>query len=289
MSIPSIRAYALPAQASLPANRVNWELQPQRAVLLIHDMQDYFLRYYGEASPLVAELLAHIRAMRDWADEHGVPVLYTAQPARQSGADRALLNDMWGPGLSGADPALQSIAETLAPRADDVVLTKWRYSAFQRSPLQQRMSDWGRDQLLITGIYAHIGCMTTALDAFMRDIQPFFLADATADFSESEHRMALEYVAGRCGVVLSCEQARQAASAPFGEDWLRRELRPYLDAEAVGLLPDDNLMDYGLNSVQLMQLIGNWQRHGLRLRFEELAEQPSLRTWQALIQQRRAA
>ena len=52
-------------------------------------------------------------------------------------------------------------------------------------------------------MYAHIGCLTTALEAFMRDIQPFMVADALADFSEEEHRIACEYASARCARVLN--------------------------------------------------------------------------------------
>ena len=48
MAIPKLTSYSLPAAAELPANKVKWTLEPQRAALLIHDMQAYFLNFWGE-------------------------------------------------------------------------------------------------------------------------------------------------------------------------------------------------------------------------------------------------
>ena len=277
----------MPQADGFPANRVTWQIAPRRAVLLIHDMQEYFLRFYGAGNPLLADLVTHIAAIRRWAKAAGVPVVYTAQPSQQSAQDRALLNDMWGPGLTMAEPALQAVTAALAPDADDTVLVKWRYSAFQRSPLQHMMQDWKRDQLLIVGVYAHIGCMTTALDAFMRDIQPFLVGDAVADFSEQEHRMALTYVAGRCGSVISTAQLLAGPALDAGLDlsrtWLEQLLRGYIDDSEGAFGGDDNLMDFGLDSVQVMSLVAECEKHGVSVSFEELAVHPTLNAWWELL------
>jgi bifunctional isochorismate lyase / aryl carrier protein len=283
MAIPRLPSYALPTPDSFPANKVSWALEPSRAVLLIHDMQAYFTAFWGDDSPLVETLVARIAKVRQWCDAQGIPVVYTAQPTEQSPQDRALLNDMWGPGLTTADPALQAVVAPLTPASHDTVLTKWRYSAFLRSPLQDLMKEWRRDQLLICGVYAHIGCMVTATDAFMRDIQPFFIGDALGDFSEEEHRMALRYVATRCGSVIGYEALTGQASPRFDQAWLLAELTPYLDQDDD--LPEgpDNLMDYGLDSVQVMTLVSAWQRLGLEVSFAELAAQPTLDGWLKII------
>ena len=286
MSIPSINSYALPAVNELPANRVKWHIDSARAVLLIHDMQDYFLRFYGENNSLVKNLLANIVAIRTWAKSAGIPVVYTAQPNEQTPQDRALLNDMWGPGLTTAYPKLKQVVSALTPDENDTVLVKWRYSAFQRSPLQDMMKNWQRDQLIIVGVYAHIGCLTTALDAFMRDIKPFMVADAVADFTEAEHSMALNYVAGRCGSVVTTDQVIGKSVQALSREWLTQELLQCIDEDADDLDADDNLIDYGLDSVRVMGLIGKWEKLGINVQFEELAREPSINGWWALIQQK---
>lgn len=47
--LPVIAPYPLPAAGTLPANHATWKPEPDRAVLLVHDMQRYFLAsYYGD-------------------------------------------------------------------------------------------------------------------------------------------------------------------------------------------------------------------------------------------------
>ena len=57
------------------------------------------------------------------------------------------------------------------------------------------------DQLVICGVYAHLGCLITAYDAFSHDIETFLAADAVADFSAQHHAMALANAAAGCAVV----------------------------------------------------------------------------------------
>ncbi|MCO1334533.1 isochorismatase family protein [Microbulbifer sp. OS29] len=287
MSIPSLENYSLPVIKSLPENKVDWKIEPSRSALLIHDMQQYFVRFFGEDSGLVKRVEKNIVALRAWAKQHNIPVIYTAQPIEQSDKDRALLNDMWGPGLTKADPSLQKVVPALAPDRDDIVLVKWRYSAFYRSELEEILKESTRDQLIICGIYAHIGCLTTALDAFMRDVQPFMIADAVGDFSEQEHHMALEYVARRCGsVVATGDVLSIGASAATVLSWslLKDQLLDLIDEEPELFDADENLIDYGLDSAQLMGLITDWQKLGVHMTFEELAVAPSLNGWWQLIQ-----
>lgn len=200
MALPRIPPYDLPLASELPPAQVPWRPEIGRAILLIHDMQNYFVQAFTPDRAPVAPLVTHILALRDHCDHVGIPVFYSAQPGRQDPRDRGLQTDFWGPGMTDS-PACRDIVAALAPRDTHQVLTKWRYSAFQRTNLEPMMRARGRDQIIVCGLYAQIGCLLTAADAFMRDIQPFLVADAVADFSRENHDMALSYAAGRCARV----------------------------------------------------------------------------------------
>lgn len=300
MAIPSIAAYPL---NSLEAqNRVDWSIDPDRAVLLVHDMQQYFLNFYAQDSELVKSLLSNIQEVKRACKAVNIPVVYTAQPGDQSAKDRALLTDFWGPGLID-DESITKIHPSLTPEDEDIVYTKWRYSAFQRTPLENMMKESGRDQLIIVGIYAHIGCLQTTCEAFMMDIQAFMISDATADFSQTDHQMALDYVAGRCGYVLDKEQliaqlpnqnsnekgseyssASPVYSIPKSEADLKAQIANLLSISVDELTMDDSLLDFGLDSIRMMSLVSSWQQSGLSVTFMDLATSPKVNEWWELIQ-----
>ncbi|MEX9786423.1 isochorismatase family protein [Providencia manganoxydans] len=281
MAIPKLQDYDLPNMNNIPPNKVNWEFKPDKAVLLIHDMQYYFVNFWDKNSPMLAKVIDNINILRQFSRLHGIPIYYTAQPKNQSHEERALLNDIWGAGLVNS-PEQQPIIEALSPHIDDIILPKWRYSAFQRSLLEQQMREGHRNQLIIVGIYAHIGCMVTAIDAFMHDIKPFFVADAMADFSRDEHLMSLNYIAGRAGCVLMTNDLLQTA---ISKEALRTQVLSLLD-DSDFPLDDENLIDYGLDSIQIMSLASNWRKTYQHIDFISLAKEPSINAWWSLLSQK---
>ncbi|WP_263078083.1 isochorismatase family protein [Endozoicomonas sp. Mp262] len=280
MSIPKITPYTMP-EMDYGLNKVQWHPDASRTVLLIHDMQQYFMNFYDTSAEPVTTLVKNIQRIKAQCKAAGIPVIYTAQPGDQNPSDRALLTDFWGTGLKAA-PSLTDIIDPLAPEEDDHLLTKWRYSAFKRNGLKARLKEMGRDQMIICGVYAHIGCMLTAADAFMYDIQAFMVSDALADFSKDEHRMALEYVARRCGVTLDSEMVLDSLSPENSEDASSKfmtDIAEILYMTADDLDQDISLMDQGLDSIRVMTLIEQWRFEGIDIDFSELVELTTLTEW----------
>jgi trans-2,3-dihydro-3-hydroxyanthranilic acid synthase len=201
--LPTFAPYPLPTLADLPRNLAGWVAHPARAVLLIHDMQRFFLRPFPD--DVRGQLVANATSLRQRCRALGVPVGYTMQPGGMSPQQRGLLMDFWGPGMR-VDPVDRQVVAELEPDPHDQIFAKWRYSAFFRSNLLGWLRERGRDQLVICGVYAHVGVLMTAVDAFSNDIETFVVADAIADFSQDYHRWAIDYAAERCAVVVAAKE-----------------------------------------------------------------------------------
>lgn len=296
MSLPTISPYPMPEWADLPQNRVSWIPDPKRAVLLIHDMQKYFLAPYAAGTSPVTELIRNIRSLKQHCDAVGIPVIYSAQPGNQSPEQRGLLVDFWGPGMEANPDQTEMVAE-LAPGDNDLVMTKWRYSAFQRTDLLELLHRQQRDQLIVCGVYAHIGCLLTACEAYMQDVQPFFVADAVADFSEEYHRMALTYVAERCGITTTTnrllEDLKKTHSKVEASDRrsltleeVRAQEAHVLTLDPMDLGNEEDLINRGLDSIRIMKLVEQFRRSGVEVTFVELAERSTIADWWRLLASR---
>ncbi|MEC1259300.1 isochorismatase family protein [Bacillus swezeyi] len=297
MAIPAILPYQMPTASDLPKNKVSWTPHPKRAALLIHDMQQYFIDAYNLGESPMTELFANIKMLKEQCAELGIPIIYTAQPGGQTPEERGLLQDFWGSGI-GPGPDGQKIVEKLKPNEGDIVLTKWRYNAFRKTNLLGILQEQGRDQLIVTGVYAHIGCLMTACDAFMQDIETFFVADAVADFSLKHHEMAISYAADRCAVTVTAENllnelknGRDSANDEgvredaerLSKQIIREQIAALLLESPADISDSENLIYRGLDSVRIMSLAERWRRAGAEVTFVELAEEPTIENWWRLL------
>ncbi|QBM99086.1 phenazine biosynthesis protein PhzD [Pseudomonas aeruginosa] len=192
----------MPTAQQLPANLARWSLEPRRAVLLVHDMQRYFLRPLPES--LRAGLVANAARLRRWCVEQGVQIAYTAQPGSMTEEQRGLLKDFWGRACAPVRPTARwSRSWRRAGRlaADQVALQRLL-------PLRPAPADARRRPRPVGAVrrIRHVGVLISTVDAYSNDIQPFLVADAIADFSEAHHRMALEYAASRCAMVVTTDE-----------------------------------------------------------------------------------
>lgn len=199
----SISSYGFPIASSRKHRVEHWELKASVSVLLIHDMQHYFVSPF--AAPLQDLLIENIRKLRDWADLHEVRVVYTAQPGSMTREQRGLLQDFWGEGMARTIENV-SIVDSLVPRPGDWQVDKWRYSALVGNDLLERLRSEGTEQVVIAGVYGSVGILATALDLFGHDFQPFMVSDAMGDFDVDSHARVLEYAADYCARVLTTEQ-----------------------------------------------------------------------------------
>ena len=91
-------------------------------------------------------------------------------------------------------------------------------------------------------MFAHHGVMVSCIDGYMRNVQMTMVADALGDYSEPEHRMALQYVAdaGRLmthgdGIVDAIDQASDRHRYPNRTGADSAKINYEVDHENVGL------------------------------------------------------
>ncbi|RAS65120.1 mycobactin phenyloxazoline synthetase [Lentzea atacamensis] len=64
---------------------------------------------------------------------------------------------------------------------------------------------------------------------------------------------------------------------------LLREVTDLLGPEAAGLSENDSLIEWGLDSIQLMQVANKWRRSGVKVPFALLAKNPTLADWRKIL------
>lgn len=93
----------------------------------------------------------------------------------------------------------------ISPEAEDIILPKFRYSAFIGTPLDAILRANGIKTLIITGVATNVCVESTARDGFMMDYHIVLPSDLTAGVSEQAKQMAIYNINTFFGEVVESE------------------------------------------------------------------------------------
>jgi bifunctional isochorismate lyase/aryl carrier protein len=162
--------------------------QPDRAALLVLDMQAYFLNESSHAFiPSAAAILPNIQSLIRAFAVRGRPIIFTRHT--NTPADAGPMARWWKDLLTPDSP--ESVIVPELDTAKGVVIEKHQYDAFYQTDLEQVLRAKNVEQVLITGVMTHLCCETTARSAFTRGFDVFFTIDGTATYTEAFHRASV--------------------------------------------------------------------------------------------------
>ena len=177
---------------------------PGRTALLIIDVQHDFAAPDGLMARYGCDLSAIVPAIEAMAGviaaarSAKVPVIFLGLSTRPETDSPGMALWMERRGLAPADGLAICRAGTpgaefyeLLPAPEDAVVFKSHYSGFHRTDLMAVIEKLGVDTLVVGGITTECCVDTTVRDAFVRELNLFVLADATAAYERDQHRFSL--------------------------------------------------------------------------------------------------
>ena len=198
-------------------------IDPKRTVLIVVDMENDFVAPGAPMeTPAGRTMLPTLKRALAFCRERGIHVIYTTHAHRRDGCDMGRFADLWPPvasrtGLVDGEPGIEIYPE-IAPRADEIVIKKHRYSAFYGTDLEIILRGLGVDTVVITGVTTENCCHATARDALFRDYKVVFLSDATATFDYpdvGQGKMSADEVHHATLVILSFSTAHVMTTDEF--------------------------------------------------------------------------
>jgi len=174
-----------------PYNEHDMRLNPAKSALLVVDMQEFFL---DPLSPTftcgAAAILPSVKRLIKVFRGAGRPVIFTRHVHHPDDLDSGIMGWWWeGKCIEGSPES--EIHPGIAPRANEKVVFKHRYSAFYNTDLETVLRCLKVEDLVIAGVMTNMCCESTARDAYYRDYRVFFPADGTGTINEEMHLASL--------------------------------------------------------------------------------------------------
>ncbi len=180
-----------------------FELNLKKAVLLVLDMQDYFVNEESHAFvPSSVNIISSIQEISKIFQWMGNKVIFSRHLDTEN--ESSIMNNWWKDNIRPDND--QSKITHMLNKRDIEVIEKSHYSAFYETELETILKENDIEQIIITGVMTHLCCETTARDAFMRGFEVFFVVDATATYTEELHLGTLRAISHGFGTCISTEE-----------------------------------------------------------------------------------
>jgi len=174
--------------------------------LLVMDVQGAIAKMLAEPDLFFAAANTAILAAR----QQKIPVIYVVVGFRKGYPEMSPANRSFAQLRAGAmqldSPEAYSVHPSVAPQADDIIITKKRVSAFTGSDLEVVLRSLGVRHIILSGIATSGVVLSTIREAADKDYHISVLADCCADRDEEVHRVLTTKIFPRQAEVLTAEQ-----------------------------------------------------------------------------------
>lgn len=200
------------------------ELDTRKTGLLFFDLLNVYYRGAPEEAqkrmrPVVDNAVRLLEAAR----HRSIPVFYAMANHRGDGQIRSMIvtdtdmrlrpwpNGECNPSVHGATEGSweQKVIEEIAPKAEDYIIPKYRWSTFHQTYFELALRARGIDTIIISGGAVDVGIASTAYAARDLDYNVIIVRDACSNSYDDSMVVFMDTVFPRMGRVRTTDQVLQ--------------------------------------------------------------------------------
>lgn len=206
---------------------LNEQVDPEHTALLIIDPQKDFCASSGALAEVtgvdvsrIQDAVPRLNALIQKAREAGLTIVWT-RVVLASDKMRPSQKAVWGEGddiwivREGSD-GIEWYSEIVEPLADEHVITKWHYDAFEDTDLDSILQNKGIKTLLVAGFTTNVCVETTARRGYTKGYYVVLVSDCTDAPSEQEYESAVFNIGLFFGQVASSDKISQIWASKEG-------------------------------------------------------------------------
>lgn len=177
--------------------------QTEKKALLVMDIQNGIVSRFAEDNAALAPIQKAVTSAR----EHHIPVIFVRVGFSEGYPEVSPRNKGFSAIAERGGMTLNEdsthIHESVKPREDEPIVTKYRISAFAGSTLEVILRSKQIDSLILTGISTSGVVLSTVREAADKDYTLTVLSDACLDSDPEVHQVLTEKVFPRQAEVLT--------------------------------------------------------------------------------------